>query len=159
MEFLTLTGLKRSEETTNLVILIINGVGKRDLGMIMVFCHLNQAKIEACDALSALHQCSSSEPSVVVVRRYSITPYILRGMCHPLYLHVGTLSEGASSTQFPLDRLCLHWLIPFTKAEVLLRCEEGKKGWRHTSIFQKSYGRVQRRNIVFPIQSLCQSPC
>ena len=35
----------------------------------------------------------------------------------------------------------------------------GKKGWRHTPIFQRSYGRVQRRITIFPIWSLCWSPC
>ena len=54
IEFLTLTSPKRSQEATNSVILIINGAGKGDLGMVMVFCHPDQAQMEACDALSAL---------------------------------------------------------------------------------------------------------
>ena len=58
--------------TTNKVILITNGMGERDLGMVTVFCHPNQAKMETCDALSALCQCDSSEPNMVVVRRYLI---------------------------------------------------------------------------------------
>ena len=37
--------------------LITNGVGERDLGVVMVFHHPNQAKMEAFDSLSALHQC------------------------------------------------------------------------------------------------------
>ena len=41
-------------------------------------------------------------------------------MCHLLYLDVGILSWGTSSAQFSLDRLCLHWLIPFSRTEVLL---------------------------------------
>ena len=71
-----------------MAILITDSVGAGDLGMVMVFCHPNQAKIEACDALSTLHQCNLSEPSVVVVKRYSNTPYIPRGMTHSLYLDV-----------------------------------------------------------------------
>ena len=55
VEFVTLTGLKRSRETTNTVIPITNRVEERDLGMVTVFCHPDQARIEACDALSALH--------------------------------------------------------------------------------------------------------
>ena len=93
----------------------------------MVFCHPNQAKIDACDALSPLCQHNSSEPNMVVVRRYSNTPYIPWGMSHLLYLDVGTLSGGASSTWFPLDRLCLWWLILFSRTEVLLPCEEGEE--------------------------------
>ena len=77
-----------------MVILISNGVGERDLGIVMVFCYPNQAKIEACDALSTLHQCDSSEPGVVVVRRYSNTLYIPWGTAHSFYLDMDTLSRG-----------------------------------------------------------------
>ena len=107
MEFLTLTGLKRSGETTNSAILNTNGAGKGDLGMVTVFCHPDHAKREACDALSTLHQPNSSEPSMVVVRRYSNTPCIPWGMSHSLYLDVDNLSGCASFAQFPLDRLHL----------------------------------------------------
>ena len=89
------------------------------------FCHPHQAKIEACDALSTLHKCDSSEVSMVVRRTHSNTPYIPRGTCHSLYLDVGSLSGGASSTQFPLYRLHLHWQLPFTRSKLLLPCEEG----------------------------------
>ena len=91
VEFLNLTGLKKSRETTNSTILLTNGVGEKDLGMVMVFCHPDQARIEACDALSALCQCDSSEQNVVV-RRYSKTAYIPRGMCSSLYLDMSTFS-------------------------------------------------------------------
>ena len=96
------------------VILITNGLEERDLGMVMVFCHTNQAKIEACDAL---FQWNTSEPSVVVVRRYSNAPYIPWGTSHSLYLDRSTLSGGASSAQFPLYQPCLHQLIPFSRTE------------------------------------------
>ena len=123
VEFITLTSLRKNEETTNTVILITDRVGERDLGMVMVLCHPDQARIEAYDALSIFCQCDSSELSMVVVRRYSNTPYILRGMSHSLYLDVGTFSEGVASAQFPLDRLHLCWLLPFSKSEVLLPYE------------------------------------
>ena len=100
VEFVTLTGLKKNEETTNMVILITDRVGERDLGIVTVFCHPDQARIEACDTLSTLHQCNLPEPSMVVVRRYSNTPYIPRGMSCSLYLDVDTLSGGAASAQF-----------------------------------------------------------
>ena len=41
-------------------------------------------------------------------------------MSHLLYLDVDTLSGSAFSAQFPLDKLCLCWLIPFARSDVLL---------------------------------------
>ena len=104
------------------------GKRERDLGMVMVFCHPNQARIETCDALSTLHQNNLSELSVVVVRIYSNTSYIPRGTSHSLYLDVDTLSGGTGSAQFPLDRLHLHQLLPFSKSEVLVPHEVGEEG-------------------------------
>ena len=129
------------------------------MGMVMVFCHPHQVKIEACDALSTLHQCDLSEPSLVVVRRYSNTPYIPRGNIPFILSRCGHFL-----------RVC--FLHPISIRQVVamlanflspgLRCcyhmRRGKKGWRHTTIFQRSYGRFQRRITIFPIQSLCQSP-
>ena len=95
--------------------------------MVMVFCYCDQARIEACGAPSALCQCNSSEPRMMVVRRYSNTPYIPRGMSHSLYLDVGTFSEGAASTQFQLDWLHLCWLLHFNRTDVLLPHEVGEE--------------------------------
>ena len=117
-----------SGETTNTVILIANGKGESDLGMVTVFCHPKQGRIEACDALSILCQCDSCEPSVVVVRRYTNTPYIPRGTSHSLYLDISTLSRGVISTQFPLDRLYLCWLLPFSKNRGATAYQGGKRG-------------------------------
>ena len=144
VEFITLTNLKKSGETINMAILITDGVGGRDLGMVMAFCHPNQARIEACDTLSALCQFNSLETSVVVVRRYSNTPYIPRRMSHSLYLDIDTLSGGITSTQFPLDRLHLHWLLSLNRTKVLLPCKEGGKFWRHTTSSRDSMGRFSR---------------
>ena len=49
-------------------------------------------------------------------------------MTHSLYLDMGTLSGGITSTQFPLDRLHLCWLLPFSRTEVLLPCKVGEEG-------------------------------
>ena len=72
-----------------------------------LFRHPKQARIEACDALSTLHQQDSSELRVVVVRRYSNTIYIPRGTSWALYwtqaLSLGVLLLPNS----PLDRLHL----------------------------------------------------
>ena len=128
VEFHTLTSQKTSGETTNKAILITTGVGKRDLGLVTVFCCCNQAKMEACDTLSTLHQCDSPEPSVVVVRRYSNTPCIPQGMICLFYLDVGTFSGGITSAQFLLDRLHLHWLLPISRTDILLPHEVGEEG-------------------------------
>ena len=54
-------------------------VGEGNLGMVTTFsCH-DQAKVETSKALSALNQCNLLEPSVVVVRRYTNSPYIYKG--------------------------------------------------------------------------------
>ena len=112
-----------------MVILITNGVGERDLGLVMVFCHPNQAKMETCDILSALHQQQhSSEPSMVAVGRYSDTPYIPWGIIHSLYLDMGTFSGGFTLAQFPLDKLHLWWLLPISRTGVFLPCKVGEEG-------------------------------
>ena len=59
-----------------MAILATDRVGQGNLGVVITFCHHNQAKMKASDALSGLHQCNLSEPSMVVVRRYTNTPYI-----------------------------------------------------------------------------------
>ena len=110
------------------MILITDGVGESDLGMVTVFFHAEQARMEACDALSPLHQHDSYEPSVVVVRRYSNNPYIPRGTFHSLYLDMDALSRGIASAQFPLGRLCFALGVPFSKTEVLLPIKVGGEG-------------------------------
>ena len=51
MEFVTEIGLRLSGEVTPTAILITNGVGKGDLGMVTSFCSHNQIKMEASEAL------------------------------------------------------------------------------------------------------------
>ena len=80
-----------------MAILITNGVRERDLGMVMVFCHPNHAKMEAWNALSALCQHDSSEPSVVVIRRYSNTHLSAPGLSRDLTPPPGTSSLWVSS--------------------------------------------------------------
>ena len=111
-----------------MVILITDGVGEDHLGMVTIFCHHNQNKMEACGALSTLCQLDSPKLSVVVVMRYTNTPYIPWGTSWLLYLDISTLSGVASSVQFPLKHLCLWRLLPYSKTEVLLPCKEGGMG-------------------------------
>ena len=70
VEFITNNGQKKSGEAIPMAILVMDGVGEGNLGMVTTFCHHDQTKVEASEALSALCQCDSVEPSVVVVRRY-----------------------------------------------------------------------------------------
>ena len=128
VEFIIHNGWKISEEATPMAILITDGVGEGNLGMMTTFCHHDQAKMEVCNVLSALHQHDFPKPSMVVVRRYTNTPYIPQGTSHFLYSDVSTLSGGASYTQFPLDQLCIHRQLPFSETEVVLPQEEGEVG-------------------------------
>ena len=128
MKFITHTSRKISGEGTLMVILITDGVGEGNLCMVTTFCCHNQAKVEASDAPSTLYQCDSAESNVVVVRRYTNTPYIPQGTSCFLFLDMSTLCGGASSTQFPLDDLHLHRLLPFSEAEVILPHVEGRWG-------------------------------
>ena len=144
----------------NMAILITNGVGERDLGLVTVFCHPNQAKMEVPDALSALHQFNSSEPSVVVVRRYSNTLYIPWGMIHSLYLDVGTFSGNTTSAQFPLDRLHLCCLLPISRTNVCLPHKvwgEGLETYPHLPEFLWD-GSEEEHHLSDPISLLVHPP-
>ena len=90
-----------------MAVLVTDGVGEGNLGMQTTFCCHDQAKVEASEALSDLHQHYSLEPSVVLVRRFTNSPYLPWGSFGFLYLDTTTLSGGTSSTQFPLDLLFL----------------------------------------------------
>ena len=106
--------------------------------MMTTFCHHDQAKMEASNALSALHQCDLPEPSADVVSKYTNTPYIPQGSSHFLYLDVSTLSRGASCAQFPLDQLHLCRLLPYSDTEVVLPWEEGEVGLNIFPYFQEA---------------------
>ena len=92
MEFVTYTGLRVSGETIPMDVLITYGVGEGYLGMVTTFCHHDQVKMEATDALGALCQCDLQKPSVVVVRQYTNTPCIPQDTSRLLYLGISTLS-------------------------------------------------------------------
>ena len=78
VEFITDIRPKTSREATPRVNLITDRVGEERLGMVMVFCHHDQNKM-ASDALSVLCQWESPDPSEVMVRGYTNTPYIPQG--------------------------------------------------------------------------------
>ena len=67
VEFIN-TGLRASSEATPTAILITDGVKEGYLGMVTIICHHDQVKMKAMDALAALCQCDSPEPTVVMVR-------------------------------------------------------------------------------------------
>ena len=129
-EYVTDTSPRLSGEATPMAILVTDGVGKGDLGMVMTFCSHNQVKMEASEVLTALHQCDSPEPRVFMIRRYTDTPFIPWGPSRLLYLDVSDLPQGTSSVKFPLD--CLHFwkLLSYSKTEALLPHEEGEMGYR-----------------------------
>ena len=121
-----------------MVILVTDGVGEGNLGMVTTFWYHNQAKMEASDAHCTLHQCDSVKPSVVVVRRNTNTPCIPWGSSHFLYLDVSSLTRGTSSVQFPLDQLCLCSLLPYSDIEVVLPQKEGEVGLKVFPYFREA---------------------
>ena len=80
--------------------------------------------------LSTLCHWDSPDPNLVVVRRYTNTPYIPPGPSWLLCLDASTLSMGDSSTQFPLDCLHLWRLLPYSKTKVLLPHKDGGMGYK-----------------------------
>ena len=120
-----------------MMILITDGVGKKDLVMVITFCSHNQVKMEASEVLDALHQHDSLEPIVFMVRRYTNTPFISQGTSRLLYLNVIDLLRGTSSAQCALNCLCCWKLLPYSKPEVLLPCEEGEMGYRTYPLSQE----------------------
>ena len=108
---------------------------------------------------SPLQQCNSPEPNTVVVRQYTNTPYIPQGTSRLFYLDVSTLSQGASSTQFPLDHLHLWKLLPYSKNEVLLPHKEGEIGYRPIPTDQRGPREMLWIGVpASPIKCPCQSP-
>ena len=71
VEFITPNNRKIGGEAIPMVILIMDGVEEGNQGMVTTFCHRDQAKVEASEVLSALHQHDSPEPSVAVVSRFT----------------------------------------------------------------------------------------
>ena len=136
-----------------MAISITYGVGKGDLGMVTTFYSHNQTKMEALEALGIIHQHDSPKPRVFVVRRYTNTPFIPQGTSRLLYLNVSDLSQGTSSTQFSLD--CLHpqKLLPYSKTEVLLPCEEGADGVQNIPPFSRGSMEMLQR-VAPPLQHI-----
>ena len=162
MEYVTETGPRLSGVAAPMAILITDGVGKGDLGLVTTFCSCNQAKMEASEALATLHQCNSPKSSIFMVRRYTNTPFIPQGTSRLLYFNASALPGGASSTQFPLDHLYLWKLLPYSKTKVLLSCEEGRWGLEHTPFPERFYGNAPKSCTTSPMQChyqcLCQLP-
>ena len=134
-----------------MVILVTDGVGQGNLSMVTTFSHHDKTKVEASEAVSALHQCNSPEPSVVVVRRFTNSPYLPWGSFGFLYLDVTTLFGGTSSAQFPLDWLHLCKLLPYSDTEVVLP-QEGEEGLKVYPFFWRPYGKTQRKSTAYLIQ-------
>ena len=138
VEFITNNGQKIGGEAIPMVVLVMDWVGEGNMGMVITFCHHDQAKVEASKVLSVLCQHNSLEPSVVVVRRFINSLYLPWGSFGFLYLDATTLSWGTLSTQFPLDWLLLCRLLPYSDTEVVLPWEEGEEGLKVYPFFPKT---------------------
>ena len=80
----------------------------------------------------------------MVVRRYVNTPYINHGTTQHLYLDMIILS-----TQFPLESLCLHRLLPFSKDEIVLSCQAGNAGLVVYPLTADTLLQLQREALPF----------
>ena len=72
----TETSLRPSGEAAPMAILITDGVGKGDLGIVTTFCSHNQVKMEVFEMFATLHQYNPHESSVFMVRQYTNTLFI-----------------------------------------------------------------------------------
>ena len=97
VEFITSNSWKISGEAILLLVLIMDGVGEGNLSMVTTFCPHDQVKVESLEALSTIHQHDSPGPSMVVVRRFTNSPYLPWWSFGFLYLDVAILSRSASS--------------------------------------------------------------
>ena len=114
VEFISDSGQKIGGEIEPMVVLRANGVEEGSLGMVTTFCCHDQAKVESSEVLSILHEQDSPELSVVVVKIFANSPYLPWGSSSFLFWDRTTLSSDTLTPQFPLDQLCLWWLLHFS---------------------------------------------
>ena len=115
VDVISSSGQKISDEIVPMAVLITNGVEEGSLGMMVTFCHYAQAKVGSLEVISTLCQWESPKQSMVVVRIFTNSPNLLWGSFSLPYLDVTTLPESTLATQFPLELLCLWWLLPTPK--------------------------------------------
>ena len=146
---ITNTGPRTCREATPMVILITDGVGGENLGMVTIFCPHNQNKMEASDALSTLCQCDSPEPSIVVKRKYTNTPlpqcqYSPGALPPSSSLWTTYASEGYFHTPRPR---CSYFM------------KKGRLGLKYTPTPERFYGKPSKRGTISLTQCHYQSPC
>ena len=160
MEFVTSNGPNISGEAAPIVILVTDGLGegKSGHGDHLLPQWSSQAAGFWCTFCPLLMWLAG--PSMVVVRRYTNTLYILWGSSCLLYLDVSTLSGGASSAQFPLDWLHLCKLLPFSDTECGLASRRGRDGVESVSpIPRGSMAKLRSMSTASLIWFHFWSPC
>ena len=93
--------------------------------------------------------CHLMEPSLVVMRRYTNTPYIPQGTSHFLYLDVSTLSRG---TSLPNSLWTVFIYAGYSLSlRLMWSClvKRGRWGWRCSPSPKRFCGRVQRGTLPF----------
>ena len=93
-------GKATSEEIIPMAILITDGVVKGSLGMVAIFCHYDQVKVEPSVMLLILDQQDSHEPAMVVMKTFTNASYFQRRYFSLPFLEIVTLPEGVSTIQF-----------------------------------------------------------
>ena len=112
-------------------------------------------KMEASNALSAIHQCDLLEPSVVIVRRYGNTPYMPQGSSCLPYLDISTLSRAlplpnSHQTSYVYTD-CSPSLTP--KWSCLEKRE--RWGWKCFPISERLHDKFQKRSTTSLTQFCC----
>ena len=98
VNFVTNSGRKAmSKEVVPMAILVTDAVDEGSLGMVTIFCHSDQAKVEPSPAFSTLSQWDSPEPGIVMMKIFTNSPYYPWGSFGLPFLDVATLPEGTST--------------------------------------------------------------
>ena len=139
-----------------MVILITDGDGKGDLGMVTAFCSHNQVKIEASEVFTAICQHDSPMPTVFMVRRYTNTPLISQVTSKLLYLNVSDLPQGTSSGKFPLDYLLLRSNFHILRLKHSYPMKRGRWGTEHIPFLQRFYENAPKSCTASPTQCYYQ---
>ena len=80
-----------------MAILITHAVGKGNLGMVTIFCHSDQAKVEPSVMLPTFVQKDSHQLAMVVMKSFTNPLHFSQGPLGLPFLDIATLPEGAST--------------------------------------------------------------
>ena len=155
VEFITSTSQKIRDEIIPMAVLVTDRAEEESLDMVTTFCHYDQTKVEPSVALSILLQCDSPEPSIVVVKIFTNSPYLPWGPFSFPYLDITTLSVGTLTTQFPLAQVHICRLLPFSSPQVALLCKKDDKELKVYPFLQEALWENSKEDHHLPDPCCC----